>query len=221
MSTNNQLGVGVPYANAQVVKSDVLVETTVPKPEGKRVLVRINKVQILGNFDFLSRSEVRLAAFVVDSNPTDPVQFFHNNLPFPKVKKDEYLSIGDKGVAIYYSAPEEYPEYLYVWVVVVEDDQDVRDVGDAIAAVRKSDGYKNILAAAKVLAGAANPTAAALFKIGDELAGLLGSALEQNKDDVVALHAATYTRAFDNLGIGKHSFHKDGGARGVYEILVQ
>jgi hypothetical protein len=45
--------------------------------------------------------------------------------------------------------------------------------------------------------------------------------MEQNKDDIVAYFAATYTRAFDDLGIGKHTFHQADRARVQYEILAK
>ena len=45
--------------------------------------------------------------------------------------------------------------------------------------------------------------------------------MEHNKDDLISYFAATYTLAFDNLGIGKHSLYQRGRVRGQYEILAQ
>ena len=51
--------------------------------------------------------------------------------------------------------------------------------------------------------------------------GLIAKMLEQNDDDIVAFFAGTYSLAFDNLGVGKHTFHSPERARVQYEILAK
>ena len=84
--------------------------------------------------------------------------------------------------------------------------------------MQKSAAYKDILSKAAALV---NPTVGAVIEVTNLVIGLVASLMEQNSDDVVSLFAATYTRAFDGLGVGTHTFHQAGRSRAKYEILAQ
>lgn len=212
------------YAHPTVEVSDVLVpeEVAKAKPPAHQLFWRLNRVRILDNFDGLldKQNEVALVAITIDSNADDPIQF---NLPTPFVgiRKDDNLPLGDAGLGMYFSKPERFPNYLGLNLLIIEDDKAIRDIGASITRVRNSPEYKAIRTATQSLATAVNPVYGTLVTIGDALVGLTAKMMEQNKDDIVAYFAATYTRAFDDLGIGKHTFHQADRARVQYEILAK
>ena len=205
------------YSHPKVHESERLTPegaVKVPVPAGNQLFWRINELTLLDNFEwFLDRkNEIRLVAVTVDSNAAEPIQFSTPSV-FPGIMKGNKLPIGDAGLGMYYSAPATMPLYMRLSLLVIEDDTETRDVGKAIREVREMSEFKTILDVAKGLASAANPAYGTLIAIGDAVTGLVGRLLEQNKDDLVAYFAATYTAAFDNLGIGKHTFHQDRHAR--------
>jgi hypothetical protein len=192
-----------------------------PVPPGNKLLWRINDVILLDNFDglFDRNNEIRLMAITVDSDVAEPIRFLQM-APFPGIRKDGHLPLGDSGVAMYMSTPASFPSYLGLNLLIVEDDSDVREMASIINQAWRSPEYKAIRSAARSLASAANPLYGTLVAIGESLVGLVTKLMEQNKDDLVAYFAATYTLAFDNLGVGKHTFHQDEHARVQHEILA-
>jgi len=192
------------------------------KPPAHQLFWRLNRVRILDSMDgvFDKKNEVALVAITIDSNSDDPIQFSRPT-PFVGIRKNSLLPIGDSGLGMYFSTPARFPNYLGLNLLIVEDDKAIRDLGASITRVRKSPEYKAIRTASQSLATAANPAYGALITIGDALVGLTAKMMEQNKDDLMAYFAATYTRAFDDLGIGKHTFHQAGRARVQYEILAK
>ncbi len=212
------------YSHPTVEVSNTLVpaNVTLPQPPGHELYWRLNSVTLLDDFDglFDRQNEVTVIAITVDSNSADPIQF---NLPTPFVgiRKNHRLPIGDSGLGMYHSTPASFPKYIGLNLLIIEDDKDIRDVGAAIRHVRETPEYRSILNTAQTLATAANPAYGTFITIGDAVAGLTARILEQNKDDIVAYFAATYTLAFDNLGVGKHTFHQADRALVQYEILAK
>lgn len=178
------------------------------------VNVRLLSCQILDNFDgFLQKNnEINLVGVVMDgSATTEPVQFGVGS--FVGIGKNDMLPIGDSGVSLYFG--DHTPRYLDLRLLIVEDDQDIRDVGGAIKHVQSQDAYQKLLDA---LTGIASPPLQLAVRVTSAIISLVGAALEQNKDDKISLFAATYTLAFDRLGVGRHTFHQDGRSRVRYEI---
>ncbi len=214
------------YEHPSVAVRDVLdpggEKPTLPIPKGHQLCWRLNELVLLDNFDglFDNSNEVRIVGITIDSNVKDPIQV-STPLPFPGVRKNNRLPLGDKGLMMYYASPDELPRYLGIQLVLIEDDSDLRDIGKVLSQARASEEYKTILTTATALASAANPVYGTLISAGDALAGMIGKLLEQNGDDLIAYFAATYTLAFDGLGVGKHTFHQDKRARAQYEILVK
>ena len=212
------------YAHPSVEVSGTLVPEDVAraKPPSHQLFWRLNKVRILDSLDgiFDKKNEVAVVAITVDSNADGPIQFSQPT-PFVGIRKGDLLPIGDSGLGMYFSKPERFPNYIGLNLLLVEDDKAIRDIGASITRARNSPEYKAILAASQTLASSANPAYGALITIGDALVGLTAKMMEQNKDDLLAYFAATYTRAFDDLGVGKHTFHQPERARVQYEILAK
>lgn len=212
------------YAHPTVEVSGTLVPEDVAraKPPNHQLFWRLNKVRILDSLDgiFDKKNEIAVVAITVDSNADGPIQF-NQPTPFVGIRKGDLLPIGDAGLGMYFSKPERFPNYLGLNLLLVEDDKAIRDIGASITRARNSPEYKAILTASQTLASSANPAYGALITIGDALVGLTAKMMEQNKDDLLAYFAATYTRAFDDLGLGKHTFHENDRARVQYEILAK
>lgn len=212
------------YAHPSVEVSNALApeDAVRAKPPSRQLFWRLNRVRILDSMDgvFDKKNEVALVAITIDSNADEPIQF-SQPAPFVGIRKGDLLPIGDAGLGMYYSRPERFPKYLGLNLLIVEDDKAVRDIGASITRARNSPEYKAILTASQTLATSANPAYGALITIGDALVGLTAKMMEKNKDDLLAYFAATYTRAFDDLGIGKHTFLQPDRARVQYEILAK
>lgn len=212
------------YVHPAVEESNSLVQrdAVMAKPPAHQLFWRLNRVRILHNFDglFDRKNEVALVAITIDSNAADPIQF-SPPAPFVGIRKDDLLPIGDAGLGMYFSKPERYPSYLGLNLLIIEDDKAIRDMGASIQRVRNSPEYKAILTTSQTLASSANPAYGALITLSDALVGLTAKMMTRNKDDLLAYFAATYTRAFDDLGIGKHTFHQDERAHVQYEILAR
>lgn len=216
----------VPATALAGAKIEDLVATppndAVPPLPGNALSLRLRELTVLDNFDgifegiFGGSNELKLVSLVNDGTGDDPFKFEVGT--FPGIKPKAPLPLGDKGLVLYYAEPEDFPKYLDWRLLVVEDDSDVRNAGAMIKKVQGSTAYKDILTAA---VGLANPTIAAVAEISNKVIGLIADLMEQNSDDVITLFAATYTRAFDRLGVGPHTFHHDGRTRGRYEILAQ
>lgn len=212
------------YAPPGVSESGSLIPEgrALEKPPARQLYWRLNSVRILDSSDgvFDKKNEVALLAITIDSNSADPIQF-STPATFVGIRKDDLLPLGDDGLGMYYSKPRRFPDYLGLNLLIIEDDKAIRDAGAAIQRVRKSPEYKAILTTTQTLATAANPAYGALITIGDALVGLTAKMMAQNKDDLLVYFAATHTRAFDGLGIGRHTFHQPGRARVQYEILAK
>jgi len=195
---------------------------TLPKPPGNELFWRLNDVILLDNFDgfFDRRNEVQIVAVTIDSNVADPIQFSTPH-SFVGIKKNDRLPLGEAGLGMYQSSPTSFPKYLNLNLLIVEDDAGTRNLGKAINHVRETEEYATILDATKSLVGGGNPAYSALIGIGDTVMGLVAKMLEQNQDDIIAFFAGTYSLAFDNLGVGRHTFHQDERARVQYEILAR
>jgi hypothetical protein len=190
----------------------------------RTITLKLREVTIFDHFDgflfdgFLNPSmEIRLVSVVIDSNQDEPIKFSSPNA-YQGIKPLKPLPINSSGLALYFSNPNALPKFLDFRLLVIEDDQDVRNAGEAIAQLRASAEYATILNAAKLAAAATSY--AALLPIGDALLGLLGAYMRQDKDDLISYFHATHTLAFDNLGKGTHVFHQDKRSRVKYEILV-
>lgn len=188
-----------------------------PKPD-RAIALRLRELRILDDFDgiFGGSNEIKFVSVVNDGSAADPFKFEVGS--FPGINPKQPLPLGDKGLLLYYAEPTDYPNYLDWRLLVVEDDSDVRNAGLVIKDMQKSEAYKGSLATAAKIA--ASPTVGAVIEVTNLVVGLIAGLMEQNDDDVISLFAATYTRAFDNLGVGSHTFHQDERCRAKYEILA-
>jgi hypothetical protein len=195
---------------------------TLPQVPGNELFWRLNEVILLDSFDgfFDRRNEVQIVAITIDSNVADPIQFSPPH-SFVGIKKNDRLPLGDAGLGMYQSSPASFPKYLSLNLLIVEDDAGTRNLGKAINHVRETDEYGTILDKTKELVGGLNPAYSALVGLGNTVTGLVAKMLEQNQDDIIAFFAGTYTLAFDNLGVGRHTFHQGERARVQYEILAK
>jgi papain like protease len=102
---------------------------------------------------------------------------------------------------------------LYVRIVVMESDQEVRDVGERMAAIHKSVRESDLtkaLGAVGLATGVTAPALAAVAAAADVLTGVIASALQNNGDDLVALFDGTY--GAENVVKTRNDRYVQGGA---------
>lgn len=181
------------------------------------VELALTEVRILDNFEglFGGTNEIKLVSLVFDGNSAEPFHFQVST--FTGIKKDQPLPIGDRGIALYFSEPRNLPRFLDWRLLVIEDDSDVRNAGRVIKEIQATNEYKAIV---NSVIGLVAPTWGVITQITSGVISLVARVMEQNKDDVISLFAATYTLAFDELGKGSHTLHQDGRSRIAYEIRI-
>lgn len=186
---------------------------------GNAVELLLREVWILDNFDgileqiFGGSNEIKLVSLVFDGASKDPFKFEVGS--FPGIDTNKKLPIGDGGLALYFSEPDQLPRFIDWRLLVIEDDSDVRNAAKIIHQVQKTANYNGIVEEA---VGLVNSTWAAVTKITSSVISLIATAMEQNQDDVISLYAATYTLVFDSLGVGVHDIYHEGHSRVKYEI---
>lgn len=188
---------------------------------GRPLALRLRELIVLDNFDgifegiFGGGNEIRLVSLVNDGTSKEPFKFEVGT--FNGIKPKAPLPLGDKGLLLYYAEPENLPPFIDWRLLIVEDDSDVRDLGLMLKDLQKTQGYQDALGAVLNLV---NPTVAAVVGLTNTVIGLVAHLMEQNRDDIISLFAATYTREFDNMGVGTHTFYHEGHSRATYEILL-
>lgn len=187
--------------------------------QGNAIDLRIREVVILDNFDgileqiFGGSNEIKLVSLVFDGSSKEPLKFEVGT--FPGIDKGKKLPLGNAGLTVYFSEPEQMPRFIDWRLLVIEDDSDVRNAGKIIQQVQKTGEYKEIL---ETIVGLVNPTWGVVTKITSSVISLIASAMEQNQDDVISLYAASYNLVFDRLGQGVHTFYHENRSRVTYEI---
>jgi len=158
-------------------------------------------------------NELYVAAIAWDLSGAPPRVFPPTEFELPKGTYDvregaEFRFVGD-GLQLW--PMKRFRGGLYVRIIVLESDDDVRDMGERLRLVRETVERHELTAA---LAALANPTAAAITAAGKAAAallGVLGDILAANGDDLVAMFEGTY--GTDGLLGSRTEVYDQNGAR--------
>jgi len=184
------------------------------------VLVRLKKVQILNIHEpfYDKAGEIYLVTSVIDGLAKKPivldVKTFHG------IKENDFLDIGDLGVAIYHNPPRKLPRFLDIRIQIIESDRKLRDAGKVLTEISNDQKFKDIQKILNTLATTTTPLLTTVVDLTDKVANIIGGILKMNKDDQICYYAATFTDKFDNLGRGQHRHTKPHEAEFSYEILA-
>lgn len=184
------------------------------------VLVRLKKVQILNIHEpfYDKAGEIYLVTSVIDGLAEKPIVL--DVKTFPGIKENDFLDIGDPGVAIYHNPPRKLPRFLDIRIQIIESDRKLRDAGKVLTEISNDQKFKDIQKVLSTLATTTTPLLTTVVDLTDKVANIIGGILKMNKDDQICYYAATFTDKFDNLGHGQHRHTKPHEAEFSYEILA-
>jgi hypothetical protein len=164
-------------------------------------------------------NELYVVAITWDLSGAPPRVFPPTEFELPKgvyaVERDvEFRFVGD-GLQLW--PPKRFAGGLYVRVVVMENDDDVRRIGERLRTVRDAVERHELTAALAALA--ANPTAAAIAAVGtaaSKLLGTIGDLLAIDGEDLVGVFDGTY--GTDGLVGSRTEMYDQPGARIVLDV---
>ncbi len=155
-----------------------------------KIAVVVKQFTLLKHTDFfLDRyNEPYILSFAIDQNGAANPAIDFNMKSFPNIKKDDTVSFDGQGHLIY--GPKNPGEFVVYTVLFMECDRDIREVGDAIKEIAKSEameiGMKAMLAA--------NPTYGTALTLLDKLTGLVAERMKKNRDDELFRRNGTLLR---------------------------
>ncbi len=159
-------------------------------PNKDKIAITVPKFTLLKHVDgILQRyNEPYITSVAIDAaggaNPKIDFSF----MPFPKVAKGGTVTMLGDGHLIY--GPKNPGDFVAISVLVMENDQDIRDLGKQIETVVQSKavdlGIKTVVAA--------NPGYAAVLGILKELTALVAGFLKENRDDELFRTEGTFLK---------------------------
>ncbi|TSE04358.1 hypothetical protein [Aquimarina algiphila] len=158
-----------------------------------KIAVVIKEFTLLKNADwFLHRySEPYIISMAIDQGGANNPAIDFNILPFPNVKKGDIIQFDGHGHLVY--GPKNPGEFLAYSVLFMESDKDIRDLGQLIEDIIKSDaasiGVNALLSAVTTYATAIN--------VLTQLTSLLSKKMQENKDDELFRRNGTLLRDVD------------------------
>lgn len=198
---------------------DTLMRMTL-KPTITSILIRLKKVQILNIHEGWrdKAGEIYLVTSVIDGLTEKPIVL--DVKPFPGIKKNDFLDIGERGVAIYQNPPGKLPRFLDIRIQIVETDERLRDAGKVLTEISKDQDFRDKQKVLSTLATTATPMLSTVVGLARAVINIIGGILKMNRDDQICYYAATFTDKFDNLGVGPHRHAKPNEVEFSYEILA-
>lgn len=159
-----------------------------PKLDKIAVVVKSFTLKRKSEF-FLDRfSEPYIVSMAIDEQSAQETSIDFNILPFPNVRKGDTISFDGQGHLIY--GPKNPGQFLAYSILFMESDQDVRDFGNFMESVLKSEALN---LGAKALLKAA-PTYSTAINILQNLGDLIAKQLQKNKDDELFRRNGTLLR---------------------------
>jgi hypothetical protein len=192
------------------------------------VSLYLRQLKLLKSFDWALFGEAINELYVVgvawDLSGAPPVvlppaQVSAGDLKTYNLEKNEIVKFVGDGLNLWPS--RKIKGGLYVRLVVMESDSDVRTVGSQIAALHatvKNSTLTKALAGLAVASGVSAPMLAAVGAAADVLTGQLASTLQQNEDDLVALFDGTY--GAENVIASRSDRYTQSGAEIELDFLV-
>ncbi len=151
-------------------------------------------------------NEPYIVSFAVDSHGTAEPRVVFNINDFPNVQRGDRVEMIGDGHLVY--GPAQPGEFVAVSILLMEKDQDVRDLGAAIEEVASSEatglGLKTVLSA--------NPSAVVVSRLLQSLADVVANRLKKNSDDRLLRIEGTFLRdsgtpySINRLFIRRNSF---------------
>lgn len=159
-----------------------------PKLDKIAVVVKSFTLKRKSEF-FLDRfSEPYIVSMAIDEQSAQETSIDFNVLPFPNVRKGDTISFDGQGHLIYGS--KNPGQFLAYSILFMESDQDVKDFGNFMESVLKSEALN---LGAKALLKAA-PTYSTAINILQNLGDLIAKQLQKNKDDELFRRNGTLLR---------------------------
>jgi hypothetical protein len=162
------------------------------------VLLSLRRVFIKRKSDLLGPGEVQLLSVVADGVSTEPIQM--SSQIFEGVRRKTELPLGPSGLALYRTTAGQVPEFLDYRILVLELDEDVRQAGAVLDAVRQDAQYLQFRDALLAAAAVAAPPAALITAATDFAFNTLTRLLQADRDDQLLLVQGSFSNTFDDLG---------------------
>ncbi len=159
-------------------------------PNNDKIAITIPEFTLKKHADgiFQRYNEPYIVSVAIDAEGKADPQIDFNFMPFPKVRAGGSVKMLGDGHMIY--GPKNPGEFVAVSILMMENDQDIRDLGKRIETIVKSKavdlGIKGIVAAA--------PGSAAVMAILKELTQLVAGFLKENKDDELFRTEGTFLK---------------------------
>jgi hypothetical protein len=163
--------------------------TTFKKDQDKiAVVVKDFTLKRKSEIFFDRYSEPYIVSMAVDQNGAANPSIDFNALAFPNVKKGDTISFDGQGHLIY--GPKHPGEFVAYSVMFMESDKDIRNFGQEMEKIIKSEavniGAKALLAAA--------PTYSTAITVIQKIAELVAEKMQRNKDDELYRRNGTLLR---------------------------
>lgn len=158
-------------------------------PMQDKIAIVINDFTLKKNPDWPFRySEPYIISMAIDQGGANNPAIDFNILPFPKVRKNNTVSFDGQGHLIY--GPANPGEFVAYTILFMENDSDMRNIGQAIEEIIQSEaagmGMKALLEA--------NPTFSTSAMLLSKLAEIIASRMKKNADDELHRRNGTLLR---------------------------
>lgn len=198
--------------------------------------LRLNKVRILDNREWLNAAEVKIISFVTPGNQGLPMLDDYQNTndnaerraliktaaegivssrvftEVQNVKDDTTLTFGGAGVSLY--TAYQIPIDLNWSLTLIEIDTDVREIGERLTGLVESEDFDNFTDEIISTVGAeANPGLKIAFKVSKFFTQAVGRSLAENKDDQIGMYIESLNR-FEHYRYGERKRDAQRGVNG-------
>ena len=158
----------------------------------------LRRVFIKRKSDLLGPGEIQIISVVTDGVSTEPIQL-HSEV-FEGIRRKTELPLGPGGLTLYRTTTGKIPEFLDYRILIIELDEDVRQAGAILDAVRQDTQFDQFRAALLTAAAVAAPPAALITAATDLTLNILTRLLKADKDDQLLLVQGSFSNTFDELG---------------------
>ena len=159
-------------------------------PNTDQIAITIPKFTLLRHSDsiFQTYNEPYILSVAIDALGSANPEIDFNFMPFPKIAEGGTVTMLGDGHILY--GPKNPGDFVAISVLIMEKDQDVRDLGEQLETVVQSKavdlGIKAVVAA--------NPGSTLVLAMLRELTGLVANFLRRNKDDELFRIEGTYLK---------------------------
>ena len=164
----------------------------------QEVLMSLRRVFIRRKRELLGKAEIQVVSVVTDGVSAEPIQLCSE--VYEGIGRKTELPLGPGGVALYRTSNGKVPQFLDYRILLMELDEDVRQTGAVLDAVRQDDQFKQFRSALLAATAVAAPPAALITAATDFTLNLLARLLKADKDDQLLLIRGSFSNTFDDLG---------------------